>query len=85
MRNGKPKENVRRTAVLLLLWVATAGGCGSFEVKPWVSPYERNKLADPIMSFSRAAVAESYINHVYQAREGARGAEGGSGGGCGCN
>jgi hypothetical protein len=50
-----------------------------------VSPYERNNLADPIMSFSRAPVASAYLHHVYQAREGARGAEGGSGGGCGCN
>ncbi|MCP5190755.1 MAG: DUF4266 domain-containing protein, partial [Pseudomonadales bacterium] len=24
-------------------------------------------------------------HHVYQVREGARGAEGGAGGGCGCN
>lgn len=60
-------------------------GCSSFELKPWVSPYERNNLADPIMSFSRDPVAQSYMHHVYQAREGARGAEGGSGGGCGCN
>ena len=55
------------------------------ELKPWVSPYERNHLADPIMSFSRDPVAAAYLHHVYQAREGARGAEGGSGGGCGCN
>ena len=59
------------------------GGCSS--IKPWVSPYERNNLADPIMSFSRAPVSSAYLHHVYQAREGARGAEGGSGGGCGCN
>lgn len=55
------------------------------ELKPWVSPYERNNLADPIMSFSRDPVSASYMHHVFQAREGARGAEGGSGGGCGCN
>ncbi len=61
------------------------GGCSAWEPKPWVSPYERNNLADPIMSFSRAQVSEAYMHHVYQAREGARGAEGGSGGGCGCN
>lgn len=72
-------------AILVLAAAAGAGGCGSFEVKPWVSPYERNNLADPIMSFNRAPVAQAYLHHVYQAREGARGAEGGSGGGCGCN
>ncbi|MGD8811365.1 MAG: DUF4266 domain-containing protein [Thioalkalispiraceae bacterium] len=50
-----------------------------------MKPYERQNLADPIMSFSRDGVSSSYMHHVYQAREGARGAEGGSGGGCGCN
>lgn len=70
--------------IVLLLLVLGATGCHSFELKPWVSPYERNNLADPIMSFNRAPVAESYMHHVYQSREGARGAEGGSGGGCGC-
>ena len=63
--------------------LSAAGGCSS--VKPWVSPYDRNNLADPIMTFSRAPVSSAYLHHVYQAREGARGAEGGSGGGCGCN
>lgn len=57
-------------------------GCS---IEPWVKPYERANLADPIMSFSRDPVSNSYMNHVYQARESARGAEGGQGGGCGCN
>lgn len=59
------------------------GGCAAPE--PWVKPYERTHLADPIMSFDRDPVATAYINHVYEAREGARGASGGQGGGCGCN
>ncbi len=72
--------------VLLLGTVLGAlGGCGSMKLEPWVSPYERNNLADPIMSFNRAAASGSYMHHVRQAREGARGAEGGGGGGCGCN
>ncbi len=66
----------------LLLVLACLGGCA---IEPWVKPYERNKLADPIMSADRDPVASAYMHHVYQAREGARGAEGGSGGGCGCN
>ena len=57
-------------------------GCS---IEPWVKPYERANLADPIMKFSRDPVSSSYINHVYQSRESARGAEGGQGGGCGCN
>ncbi|WP_455220415.1 DUF4266 domain-containing protein [Kaarinaea lacus] len=72
---------------LLLIVVMITGsfalaGCS---IKPWVKPYERANMADPIMSFSRDPVAESYKNHVHQAREGARGAESGAGGGCGCN
>jgi hypothetical protein len=52
---------------------------------PWVKPYERANLADPIMSFDRDPVSTSYMGHVYDAREGARGAGIASGGGCGCN
>ncbi|MBV1878686.1 MAG: DUF4266 domain-containing protein [Pseudomonadales bacterium] len=54
-------------------------------IEPWVSPYERDALADPIMTFSRTPVDGAYMNHVRQSREGARGAEGNTGGGCGCN
>lgn len=68
---------------LLVLLFLQASGCSSLE--PWVKPYERAHLADPIMSFQRDPVSSSYTTHVYQAREGARGAEGGHGGGCGCN
>lgn len=76
----------RRLLPFLVLLAAVLGtGCAMKPIKPWVSPYERNNLADPIMSFSRAPVSAAYLHHVYQAREGARGAEGGSGGGCGCN
>lgn len=68
--------------ILPLILLASLGGCS---VTPWVKPYERARLADPIMSFERDPASSSYMNHVYQAREGARGAEGGQGGGCGCN
>ncbi|MCP5180087.1 MAG: DUF4266 domain-containing protein [Pseudomonadales bacterium] len=72
-----------RNWLFLGLAVLASAGCVSLE--PWVSPFERNHLADEIMSFDRAPVASAYMHHVHQAREGARGAEGGSGGGCGCN
>lgn len=77
----------KMTAGLLIGVVfALTGGCASLaEIEPWVKPYERDNLADPIMSLGRHASAGSYMNHVYQSREGARGAEGGAGGGCGCN
>ena len=72
---------MRRLMVMLMVMMGLTG-CS---IEPWVKPYERANLADPIMSFSRDPVSSSYITHVYQAREGARGAEGGHGGGCGCN
>ena len=58
-------------------------GCGVIE--PWVKPYERERLADPIMKLSRAALAAKHTEHVHEVREGARGANGVQGGGCGCN
>ena len=69
----------------MFLFAISASGCGSFELKPWVKPFERAKLADPIMALSRDPVDESYMAHVYEAREVMRGADGGAGGGCGCN
>lgn len=76
-----PYSCLRISSVLLLgAWL---GGCAAIE--PWVQPYERENLADPIMSMNRNPVSSSYTNHAFQAREGARGAEGGAGGGCGCN
>ena len=57
-------------------------GCA---IQPWVKPYEREKLSDPIMQFSRAALADKHREHIHNVREGARGATGVQGGGCGCN
>jgi hypothetical protein len=67
----------------LLVSTLTVSGCSS--VKPWVKPYERDNLADLVMNPGRHGTAGSYMHHVYQSRESARGAEGGAGGGCGCN
>ena len=71
-----------KSMLLVLIIVLGTAACG---IKPWVKPYERANLADPIMSFSPNPVSSGYYAHVYEAREGARGAEGGGGGGCGCN
>jgi hypothetical protein len=68
---------------LLPLVLLLSGGCSSID--PWVKPYERAHLADPIMEFKRDPVSSNYLHHVYDAREGARGAGIASGGGCGCN
>ena len=76
---------LRRSTLVALLAVASTVALGGCSVEPWVKPYERDHLADPIMSFDRDPVSSSYIGHVYEAREGARGATGAAGGGCGCN
>jgi len=72
----------QKLAFLLFISTVTLGGCA---IEPWVKPYERANLADPIMSFNRDPVSASYIHHVYDSREGARGAGIATGGGCGCN
>lgn len=72
---------MRRLTLLALLLCCAA--CSP--VKPWVKPYERANIADEVMSFERDPVANSYLHHVYDAREAARGGDGASGGGCGCN
>ena len=69
----------RLLSIGILLLMA---GCS---VKPWVKPYERDRLADPIMSFDPRPTDAGFINHTFQSRESARGAEGGAGGGCGCS
>lgn len=74
-----------RHRLLTVFWVGLALLLNACSIEPWVKPYERANLADPIMSFSRNPVSDSYISHVYQSREAMRGAELGSGGGCGCN
>lgn len=84
VRALRPKKirDAYRAALVAVTCVLLVG-CNN--LKPWVAPYERNLLAEPVMSFERDPVAGSYMHHVFQAREGARGAEGGGGGGCGCN
>ena len=72
---------LRRLSLLALLFCIVA--CSP--VKPWVKPYERANIADEVMSFDRDPIASSYLHHVFDAREAARGGDGASGGGCGCN
>ncbi|MFC4698754.1 DUF4266 domain-containing protein [Glaciecola siphonariae] len=84
--------HLKRAAMLIA--ALNLGGCASTfddstwniaNIEPWVKPYERSNLADPIMAMGRNPIAMSYAKHVNESREGARGADGGAGGGCGCN
>ena len=77
------KINAFSRFVLLAIAIVAVSGCSNIE--PWVKPYERDRLADPIMALDTDPVSSAYIQHVYEAREGARGGEGAAGGGCGCN
>jgi len=75
---------LRKPARILLPMLVVLGLAGC-SIEPWVKPYERDRLADPIMALDADPVSSAYIQHVYEAREGARGGEGAAGGGCGCN
>ena len=75
----------RQITRILLPVIAMLGLSACSNIEPWVKPYERDRLADTIMLLDRDPVSSAYINHVHEAREGARGASGSGGGGCGCN
>lgn len=70
---------------LLAAMLALSGLAGCASIEPWVKPYERAELADPIMAFGRHPIAVQHSAHVRDSREAAKGADGSGGGGCGCN
>ena len=65
---------MRKLLLLLLL-----GGCA--QVKPW----QREKLAHPLMQAQPDGLTAAGDQHMLDAREGSTGGSGQSGGGCGCN
>jgi len=69
----------RLRVALLLGLAASAGGCAH------VPPYAREDLTRPGMESETEAEEERFRSHVYDAREGAAGGHGSTGGGCGCN
>jgi len=77
------KRSIRVAILLGSAALLALAGCAPLE--PWVKPYERERLADSVMVLDPDPVSSSYMDHVYEVREGARGATGGAGGGCGCN
>lgn len=64
---------------LALTCLAALSGCAT------VPPYERETLARRDMQLERNPDASAGSQHANAYREGAVGAEGTSGGGCGCN
>ena len=76
---------LRALAGAALLCATLLAGCAVPKLEPWVKPYERERLADPIMKLSRDALPDKHFEHVRDVREAGRGATGVQGGGCGCN
>jgi hypothetical protein len=73
-----------RSALLALAVAAAAlGALGTGCAH--VSPYERESLSHPSMDAESEAGETAFRAHVHDAREGATGGHGSSGGGCGCN
>ena len=70
---------------MLAALVALTALVGCAAPQPWVKPYERERLADPVMKASLDELPGRQQDHVYVVREGSRGATGVQGGGCGCN
>ncbi len=74
-----------RLARVLLLAGALGALTACTPIQPWVKPYEREHLADPLMALDPNPVSSDYLQHVFSVREASRGATGAVGGGCGCN
>jgi hypothetical protein len=72
-----------RVVLFAVVAALALGACAM--PQPWVKPYERERLADPLLQFQRDALAAKHFEHVREVREGSRGATGVQGGGCGCN
>jgi hypothetical protein len=90
MRLYRPSNAANRAArtasVLTIVGAALLlVGCAYKPIEPWVKPYERERLADPVMKAALNDLPGRQQDHVYTVREGSRGATGVQGGGCGCN
>ena len=73
---------LRRLAMVAALAAMLAGGSGCAAHS--VQAYQRENLADPIMSFKQEAKREARRTKAFEAREGSTGGNGGEGGGCAC-
>ena len=62
---------MRLRPVLALSALLLVSACS---IQPWVKPYERDRLADPIMAWDRDAISSAYLDHIRESREGSRGA-----------
>ena len=76
-----PRESLTvlfRAAGIALL-AAALGACAP------VQPWERGRLAEPVMSLEGDTLLSAINDHTYSSKEAASGGIGPAGGGCGCN
>ena len=76
---GMPRRGRMLIAAALLGLSVFANGCAT------VRAYQRERLADRIMSFQADARDAARRTKALEAREGSTGGNGGAGGGCACN
>ena len=69
----------RAAGALAAALALSLGGCAN------VKPYERGKLADPIMNPNDAFSKQTLEQKLFSTREGSMGGGTGVGGGCGCS
>lgn len=70
----------RRAGAVLALALLAGIACGCATVPA----YQRERLADPIVSFEADAKKNARLTKSLEAREGSTGGNGGAGGGCAC-
>jgi hypothetical protein len=80
--SAAPLWRVALALVVLVVMGSAALGLGGCAHVP---PYAREDLTRPGMESESEAEEERFRSHVYDAREGAAGGHGSTGGGCGCN
>ena len=82
MSAARSRRHVHRVMSLALFAVLMplASGCAAHAV----GAYQREHLADPIMSFKSEARRAERRTKALEAREGSTGGNGGEGGGCAC-
>ena len=81
MRTALIRRAGRAALMAALLLLATAASTGCASVKAW----QKERLADPTMSFADETRESARELHWIEAREGSTGGTGAAGGGCACN
>ena len=72
------KSTMGIAAIFAAICALVLGGCAN------VKPYEREKLADPIMNLDNGLGKQTLEQKLFSTREAGTGGGAGVGGGCGC-